>query len=544
MQFFPTPSLMTDTLRRTVLIMVWVILALLTGLGPRAAFAATSIPFTITMSESMTVTGTPRIAVNVGGATRYATYTSGSGTSTLVFTYTMTAGDIDLDGVTLSSPIDLNGGTLKDLNGNNAALTFTVPNTANVKVNYPSLAMDFTFDADGRYNVDGTTYNDLTSFLTATGGTFTRASTATYFDSTGTLQTATSGTPRFDHDPANANARKGLLIEEGRTNLFLRSAQFDTAGWLKTGSTVVADATTAPDGTLSADKLIGNNAVTGRKATYQAVNVTSGQKYTFSVYLKKAEFTTATIWFDETYVTEGAYYGAGVSINLNTGTAATSAVKVTAVGNNWYRCTVSATPSSTATMRFTISIGNPNGGDYTGNGTSGIYLWGGQVEQGAFTTSYIPTTTAAASRSADVLSIPTGSWFTANEWSSVTEATATIPQSTWIPLMVENASYGSKYSLLTSGGAATTGKNAANTGTGNSATSQTLFKAGASFSNTQNVLAVLNGGTVGTGGALSTNTATSMCFGCGQGSYMNGNLRLSKYYPAYIAPTQLQLLTQ
>lgn len=79
-------------------------------LAAGSANAVTSIPFTINMSEPVTVTGTPRIAMNVGGKTRYATYDSGSGTSTLTFAYTMTSGDLDLNGITLSSPVDLNGG--------------------------------------------------------------------------------------------------------------------------------------------------------------------------------------------------------------------------------------------------------------------------------------------------------------------------------------------------------------------------------------------------------------------------------------------------
>lgn len=130
-----------------------------------SADAATSVPFTINMSESVNVTGNPRISVDVGGQARYATYSAGTGTSALTFTYTMQPGDLDLDGVSLSSPIDLNGGTIKDLNGNDAALTFTVPNTSNVKINYPSLGMDFVADADGRYTLNGTVYNDLSSFF-------------------------------------------------------------------------------------------------------------------------------------------------------------------------------------------------------------------------------------------------------------------------------------------------------------------------------------------------------------------------------------------
>jgi hypothetical protein len=97
--------------------------------------AATGIPFTINVDDTVIVTGTPRIQIDVGGTTRYATYTSGSGTSSLVFTYTMVSGDVDLDGVILSSPIQLNGGTIRDAVGNNAVLTFTPPDTSGVIVN-------------------------------------------------------------------------------------------------------------------------------------------------------------------------------------------------------------------------------------------------------------------------------------------------------------------------------------------------------------------------------------------------------------------------
>ncbi len=99
------------------------------------AQAATGVPFTVNMSEVVVVTGSPRIAVDVGGTTRYAAYTSGTGTSALVFTYQMVSGDVDSDGVTLISPIQLNGGTVKDIDGNNADLSFTVPNTSGIIVN-------------------------------------------------------------------------------------------------------------------------------------------------------------------------------------------------------------------------------------------------------------------------------------------------------------------------------------------------------------------------------------------------------------------------
>lgn len=186
--------------------------------------AAINIPFTINLSENVTVTGTPRIAVDVSGNTRYATYTSGTGTNALVFTpddWRCRSGWRCF--LPLSNSM---AKTTKDTAGNDATLTFTPPNTSGIKINYPSLGMDFTNGTSGRYTLNGTVYNDLSSFLTALGGTFVRNSIATYYDSTGILQTASANTPRFDYDPVT-HAAKGILIEESRTNLQKASEEFE-----------------------------------------------------------------------------------------------------------------------------------------------------------------------------------------------------------------------------------------------------------------------------------------------------------------------------
>src|SRR5439155_18272977 len=81
--------------------------------------------------------GTPAIGLTLGSSSRTATYLSGSGTSALVFRYIVQSGpsgDNDTDGIAAISPIGLNGGTIKDAAGNNAALTFTPPNTSAVLV--------------------------------------------------------------------------------------------------------------------------------------------------------------------------------------------------------------------------------------------------------------------------------------------------------------------------------------------------------------------------------------------------------------------------
>ena len=76
--------------------------------------------------------------------------------------------------------------------------------------------------------------------------------TATRINSSGKIEIVNANLPRFDYDPATL-APRGLLIEEQRTNLLLRSEEFDNASWAKTNATITVNATTAPDGTTTAD---------------------------------------------------------------------------------------------------------------------------------------------------------------------------------------------------------------------------------------------------------------------------------------------------
>ena len=112
--------------------LLWLMAALC--LSSITASAAT-LNFTVNTSEPVVVTGTPRIAIDVGGVTRYASYASGSGSSALTFGYAVQAGDFDANGITLVSPVDLNGGSIADALGNLASNpVFTLPDTASVKV--------------------------------------------------------------------------------------------------------------------------------------------------------------------------------------------------------------------------------------------------------------------------------------------------------------------------------------------------------------------------------------------------------------------------
>jgi hypothetical protein len=240
------------------------------------------------------------------------------------------------------------------------------------------------------------------------GAQLEQASTAgEYVPTTSTINSA----PRFDHNPTTGESL-GLLVEEARTNLLLRSEEFDNASWTKNAATITANATVSPNGTTTADKLVetavNNSHWPGVLSLGLASNI-----YTVSVYAKAAERTELSIFIDTSVTRRTAYF------NLSNGTLGAISVGITSsiqsVGNGWYRCSITLSAAeSLINVVYTTAVGGNN--IYLGDGTSGIYLWGAQLEAGAFPTSYIPTTTATVTRAADVATI-TGtnfsSWYNA-----------------------------------------------------------------------------------------------------------------------------------
>jgi len=230
------------------------------------------------------------------------------------------------------------------------------------------------------------------------------------------LLTAASGVARFDHNPTTDESL-GLLIEEQRTNLFTYSEQFNNAAWPKAQASITANTVVAPDGTLTGDKLVEDSTNTNHWVIQNAP-VTSGATYTMSFYAKAAERiqvagfggaggygTLVSVLFDLVALTTQVLSGSATAT-------------ITDVGNGWRRCTWTATATATATPSHFIGLASGGAVAYTGNGYSGAYIWGAQLEAGAFSTSYIPTTNAQVTRSADAASM-TGtnfsSWYRADE---------------------------------------------------------------------------------------------------------------------------------
>ena len=231
-----------------------------------------------------------------------------------------------------------------------------------------------------------------------------------------TLVTASVNQPRFDHDPVTKEC-KGLLIEDATTNLLTYSEDFGNAAWVKTNLSNENNATVAPDSTLSADRLY-EDTTNGLHRTYQGVSVTSGVTYSYSLYVKAMGRTKISI--HHTLMSGEVFY------DLSTVTTSSSTGTIENVGNSWYRCTYTSTASSTSVYNIEVRlVTGVSTTSYTGDGYSGIYIWGAQLEaNSASPSSYVATSGATASRSYDN-AVMTGtnfsSWYNQEEGSVYSE---------------------------------------------------------------------------------------------------------------------------
>ena len=223
--------------------------------------------------------------------------------------------------------------------------------------------------------------------------TVTRATTATRVNASGLIESVASGLLRLDY-PVTGGC-PAALIEPAGTNVAFYSEQFSDAYWNKSAITVSGNfvGITAPDGTQTADKMIPTSA-SGVAHNINKTGFTSAA-YTFSVFAKAGEESVLSLWLRSASV--------GAVFNLVSGTVVsntTTSASIQNYGNGWYRCIVYDSTAGT-----TAHIYSRTGGGFTGNDVDGLYLWGAQLETGAIPTSYIPTTTASATRNADVCSV-------------------------------------------------------------------------------------------------------------------------------------------
>jgi hypothetical protein len=242
-----------------------------------------------------------------------------------------------------------------------------------------------------------------------------------YIPTTSTINSA----PRFDHNPTTGESL-GLLVEEQRTNSLLKSEEFSDATWVKTNISASADVAVAPDGTTTADKLIVNNGTLSTAARISQIitKPAAATAYTFTMFAKTGdEAVGGTL---QMVVVDAAAAGNSASTIFSTisgtvtlaasagGTFSNASSDITPLADGWYRCRLSFTTGTETSLQTRVFSRSPT----TGDGTRGIFIWGAQLEAGAFPTSYIPTTTATVTRSADVCSISGSnfsSWYRQDE---------------------------------------------------------------------------------------------------------------------------------
>ena len=242
--------------------------------------------------------------------------------------------------------------------------------------------------------------------------TFSRSTSATRVNNIGQIELIPAGLIRQDFNPAKVGEMMGWLLEESSSNACLQSEVFGTT-WITTNAvqtnlaSVTANSVKSPDGTVTGDTIAAGSSATGIVAVrQQGFTFTNGTHYTVSVFAKKKDLNFLEISNKD----DGA---AGMTcsqvFNLSTGATGASGGTVFASGmrafpNGWYRCEVTFAATANSNGEVFIKTRSDNAVSTTFAATSGqgTYIWGAQVEAKKYATSYIPTTTAAVTRAADV----------------------------------------------------------------------------------------------------------------------------------------------
>jgi hypothetical protein len=351
-----------------------------------------------------------------------------------------------------------------------------------------------------------------------------------------------------DYNPSTL-APLGFLIEEQRTNLLTYSAEFDNAAWTKSGTcSITANSTTSPDGTTTADTL--TVAALGPNRIEANFTPSISTTYTFSIFIKAGDVNGVTVrLFFTGGVTVDTYSDYIFSSNTFQNTVGVGIFSSILLQNGWRRLTIICASGNNG-VNVSVRVGGLVGTAQTGT-TS--YIWGAQCEVGAFATSYIATSTAAATRLADSASI-TGTNF--SSWFNATEGTFALVGdysyiATLTPGMLKAADSGSDNNRIFM--AIETGTQrfvvlAAGTGVADISRSGvvagTVFKQAAAYK-ANDFASCINAGAVGTDatGAVPTGLVALYLSRDNGANYPNGHIQRLSYYRTRLPNATLQSLT-
>ena len=322
-----------------------------------------TITLTAVSSRAITVTGSPLIALDIGGVTEYAIYQSGSGTTSLIFDFVVGAGDVDTNGISVTGVIELNGGTLIDSNIDPVlALTFTAPSTTLVKVDgvIPSITsitppanatylisqqMNFSVVFSDTVTVTGTPTLDFVAGVTTIN--------STYISGSGTNTLLFRYTPIAGIDDADGidlsavNLTSGTIKDSSGNDIDVTIPAVDTSSVLIDAILPSIISVTAPAnttylvGTTMDFSVLFSAAVTVTGAPSLAFETSDGTKA--ATYYLSGSGTT-TLVFRYTVVSNDYDYD-GITVNsplaLNGGTI---------IDSNSYPSTLTFTPPVTTSV--------------------------------------------------------------------------------------------------------------------------------------------------------------------------------------------------
>ena len=228
--------------------------------------------------------------------------------------------------------------------------------------------------------------------------TFDRASTATRVGQNGLIETVAIDLPRLNYDISNGVVQScpSLLLEPASTNLITYSEDFSNAYWTKSGTSVVSDSATSPDGTLNADNLTedSSNAVHFLQRNFTG---SSGSSYTYRIFVKMNG--RKKIMLRESGST--GYYVAFDLLNNTILDQSNAIGTINKIGNDWVELTHTSVSGTAFNIAYFILPDNYVSGQpqaYQGDGTSGFYIFGAMLEALSYATSYIPTNGASQTR--------------------------------------------------------------------------------------------------------------------------------------------------
>jgi hypothetical protein len=390
---------------------------------------------------------------------------------------------------------------------------------------------------------------------------FTRSgNTATVVNSNGYVVGINANLPRFDFNPTTLVC-KGLLIEESRTNLCTYSSDYSNVICIKSNADfgLTANAATSPENTNTAFKMYETTTANVQRVLSQLSSaIVSGAVTTVSVFLKAGENSFAQVRLGNGIGTFGIIFA---NINISTGNitasgaAGTGAVltgsSITSFGNGWYRVTLSGTLNADVTLAvINILMYNGTATSYAGVVNNGFYLWGAQIEAGAFATTYVPTVASQVTRNADVATM-TGTnfsdWYSAGAGGIVARVLPSTVSGTRPALQFDDATANEVIALrgnttnpelvIVDGGSPQAQIDAG------TIAANTVYNLGAAW-NTDNCAAAVNGGAAVTDTSATIPTVTQARLGSDGTNYLNGHFQTLRYWPQRIINAEVQAFSK